>query len=52
MSTSLYLIFGVAIGAGLGILCGNLPLGASIGAAVGLVAGTTINAAKRKKPDV
>jgi hypothetical protein len=49
------LIFGVGIGAGVGILFGNLPLGAGVGAAIGLVFGSPIvralSAAKRKKPD-
>jgi hypothetical protein len=50
MSTSLWLIFAVTIGAGFGIATGNLPVGAGIGAAIGLVLGIALNAAKDKKP--
>jgi hypothetical protein len=46
------MIFGVAIGAGFGLLAGNMFIGAGVGAGIGLVLGSIVSAAKRKNPDV
>lgn len=47
--TGVGLIFGVAIGAGLGLIFNNMPLGAGIGAGVGLIIGAIVDAYKNKK---
>jgi len=41
------LIFGVAIGGGLGIIFNNIPIGAGFGAAVGLILGAVIQAYRK-----
>lgn len=46
--TGIGLIFGVAIGAGLGIILNNLAIGAGIGAGLGIVAGAFIDRYKNK----
>jgi uncharacterized membrane protein len=47
--TGLGLVFGAAIGAGLGIIFANLAIGAGIGAGLGLIIGSIIDAYKNKK---
>jgi uncharacterized membrane protein len=42
------LVFGVAIGAGLGLIFDNMPIGAGIGAAFGIIIGAIIDSYKNK----
>ncbi len=46
--TGLGLVFGVAIGAGLGIIFENMAIGAGIGAGMGIVIGAIIDSYKNK----